>query len=168
MAHALSRGAFAFGLDSCPEMLAIAARKNEISGRLIQADMRSVPLASGTADLAICSFGLGYLETIDDALSEMARVARRVVVSDLHPLAVRAGWSRSFRCGVRRYEIQHHPHSMAALSDAARSVGLTQDWKMEARFGEPERTVFEGAGKGELFSSAQQTPAVFAVCWKQP
>ena len=77
---ALSRGVWATGVDRCPEMLAIAAAKRGVKGRLVCADIRALPFASRSADVAVCSFALGYVDRLDLAFAEMARVARRVAV----------------------------------------------------------------------------------------
>ena len=168
MSYAAVRGASVIGLDLSPDMLSFAAGKASLTGCVAVADMRAIPLANRAADLAMCSFGLGYLDSIAGAMAEMARIARRVIVSDLHPAAVAAGWSRSFRAGTRVYEIRSYSHAFDALDDAARAVGFELHWETEAHFGEPERALFQAAGKEDRFLSAQQIPAIFARCWGRP
>jgi SAM-dependent methyltransferase len=163
--YAMSRGARGIGFDISEPMLAVAAKKNSVRGRLAAADIRALPLRDGSADVAICSFALGYLAQIEGAFREMARVARRVVVSDLHPDALNAGWSRSFRVGDWKYNIAHHRHSVKAMNAGARAAGLKAEWTMPARFGEPERVIFEQAGKSNEFATARQVTAVMISCW---
>ena len=110
---------------------------------------------------------LGYVASIQPALRELARVARRVIVSDLHPAAVQHGWTRSFRAGSARYEVEHHEHSAAELDAAAHAEGLIQDWRLEASFGEPEREIFQRAGKKSAFEEARRIPAVLITAWKK-
>jgi len=161
-------GSRVFGVDFCPEMLLEASRKPGLSGCLSLADACRVPVADGAADLTICSFALGYLPSPRQALAEMARVSRkggRVVVTDLHPYALAAGWTRSFRSDGQVYEIDHHQHSIQAWEAAAASSGLALDWRLEACFGEAERAIFRQAGKASLFSELSRIPALLAMSW---
>jgi SAM-dependent methyltransferase len=164
-------GARVFGIDFCPEMLLEASRKGDLVGRLALADARSVPLADGAADLTLCSFALGYLASPDQAIAEMARVTRkggRVVISDLHPCALAAGWTRSFRWDGQLYEIDHHHHPIATWVTAALSAGLLLEWVLEGRLGEPERNIFRQAGKDSLFPELSCIPALLAMGWTKP
>src|SRR5947209_332387 len=88
MNWAKSRGASVFGIDACHEMLLESERKPHLTGLAALADIRAIPLREDAFDLAICSFTLGYLPSICNAIHELARVARQVVVSDLHPDAI--------------------------------------------------------------------------------
>jgi ubiquinone/menaquinone biosynthesis C-methylase UbiE len=163
--YALSHGVVATGADVCSEMLAVAAAKRGVRGRLARADLCALPFASDSADLAICSLSLGYVDRIELAFREMARIARRVVISDLHPEAVRAGWVRSFRTSNATFEIRYHDHLWARMEACARAAGLRLLWKIDASFGEPERSLFERAGKAGAYIRAQQVPAVLVSAW---
>ena len=165
LVYARSRGAEAFGADLSPEMLVQASRKPGARGRLAQATLSALPFPDNFADLAICSFALGYLPALNSAFREMARTSRSVVVSDLHPEAVRAGWIRGFRQGETHYEAANQLHSSRLLDDCARKAELTLAWRCEARFGEPERRIFELAGKPDAFEAARRVPAVLISCW---
>jgi ubiquinone/menaquinone biosynthesis C-methylase UbiE len=163
--YAAAQGAVVTGLDLSPDMLKIATGKPLLSGRLAVADMRALPIADAAADLAVCSFGLSYVETIDSVIAELARVARKVVIADLHPMAVRAGWARSFRFGPQVYRIRSYSHSFASIERAAKDAWMENLWEVEASFGTPEERFFQASGKQDLFVAAQQTPAIFARCW---
>jgi SAM-dependent methyltransferase len=162
--YALARGARGFGVDLSREMLAVAARKG-MDGRLIQATLSALPFPDDFADLAICSFALGYLPSPERAFQEMARTSQQVIVSDLHPDAVEAGWVRSFRAGELKYEVSSHHHPRPLLYHCARLARLKPAWQLEARFGEPERPLFVQAGKDGAFDAARQVPAVLISCW---
>jgi malonyl-CoA O-methyltransferase len=158
---ARQQGAQVFGMDFCLEMLAEASRKG-LAGHLALADVTSIPLPDRTADLTLCSFALGYIASPRHALAEMARVTRpggRVVVTDLHPSALAAGWTRSFRSDGQVYQIDHHPHPPETWA----SPGLSLDWRLDAPFAEPEREIFRQAGKS--FEELTRIPAVLAMCW---
>jgi SAM-dependent methyltransferase len=163
----LARGVHAFGLDLSPEMLAAAAQKREARGRLMRADARALPVCDSAARMALCSFAFGYIQDTDPLFREMARIARCVIVSDLHPDAVRAGWTRSFRVDGQRYEVAHYIHSRERLLTSAQSAGLRLAWSLEAAFGAPEQEIFERAGKGSEFSHVAQLPAVWIGCWER-
>ena len=163
--YALAHGAQATGVDFCGEMLAVASTKRGLRGRLTQADICALPFASRSADVAVCSFALGYIDRLDLAFREMARIARRIVTSDLHPDAVRAGWVRSFRSSSGNYEIEHHDHLWDRIETCARAAGLRPSWKLNVPFGEPERALFERAGKADAFIAARQVPAILISAW---
>jgi len=163
--YAAARGAAVIGFDSSPEMLARAAGKRSLAGRLAVTDMRALPVADAAADLAICSFALGYVESVAAVITELARVARMVVITDLHPMAVSAGWARSFRFGSQIYRIRSYSHSFDCIESAARDAGLQKLWETQAAFDAPEKRFFLAAGKEESFARAQKTPAIFARCW---
>ena len=55
-------------------MVARAARKPELAGRLAVADAAALPVASGAAELVICALTLGHLADPAPALLEFARV----------------------------------------------------------------------------------------------
>jgi ubiquinone/menaquinone biosynthesis C-methylase UbiE len=165
MSIASAMGATAFGIDSSPGMLAVAARKATLCGRLIQGDLRALPFRSGFADLVLCSFALSYLPFAAGAFGELARVSRRVIVSDMHPFAMLKGWQRSFRSGGKTWNIDHYYHRRADLEQTARAAGMKLEWRIEACFDLPELVHFEAAGKRRLFEEAARTPALFAASW---
>jgi SAM-dependent methyltransferase len=163
--YALAHGVRATGVDFCSEMLAVAFSKHGLRGRLACADVCALPFASGSVDVAVCSFALGYIDRLDLAFREMARIARRIVTSDLHPDAVRAGWVRSFRSSSGSYEIEHHDHLWDRIETCARAAGLRPSWKLDASFGEPERVLFERTGKADVFIGARRMPAILISAW---
>jgi ubiquinone/menaquinone biosynthesis C-methylase UbiE len=161
-------GSRVLGVDLCPEMLLQAKRKPGLVDCLGLADACRLPLVDGTTDLTLCSFALGYIPSPHQAIAEMARISRkggRVVVTDLHPRALAAGWTRSFRANEQIYEIDHHHHPIAAWEAAAEAAGLALDWRLEATFGEPEREIFRQAGKDLLFEELTRIPALLAMSW---
>jgi len=163
--YALAHDVHATGVDLSPEMLAVASTKRGVRGRLACADVCALPFASHSADVAVCSFALGYIDRLELAFHEMARIARRIITSDLHPDAIRAGWVRSFRSSSGSYEIEHHDHLWDRIETCARAAGLRPIWKLDASFGEPERTLFERAGKGDAFHAARRVRAILISGW---
>ncbi len=167
MKWAQSRGARVFGVDACREMVLKAERKPGLGGRSALADIRSIPIQDDAVDLTLCSFTMGYLPSPGPVLQELARVSRQVIVSDLHPTAARAGWTRSFRAGDRVFHLHHYQHSSAELDDCARSAGLVLQWRTEASFAEPEREIFRRATRENLFDDACRVPAVLITVWRK-
>ncbi len=161
---ALAHGADAYGVDLSCEMLQ-QARPKGLYGRLIQASLYALPFPDDFADLAICSFALSYVNAPETALREMARTSRGIVISDLHPAAAAAGWARSFRANGEKYEIASHQHSPTALERCAEPAGLKRAWGMEAKFGEPERRIFNRSGKAASFDAMKHIPAILISCW---
>lgn len=161
------RGAKVFGIDACREMLVQAEKKPELRGRSALADINAIPLADDAVDLALCSFTMAYVASPANAFQELARVSPYVIVSDLHPDAVRAGWTRSFRSGDQRLKVRHFHHSIADLDKHAQAAGLEREWRMEASFGERERAIFAAAGKEDAFEKACEVPAVLVTSWRK-
>ena len=77
-----------FGLDLSPEMLQLASG---YSGRAV-ADLRALPFRP--VELVVCSLALGHLPKLDEVLDPLCGAIRHdghLVITDLHPLAIRAG-----------------------------------------------------------------------------
>jgi SAM-dependent methyltransferase len=167
MQIAQSCGARVFGVDLCLEMLQCAGHKPGLAGRLALTDACELPLRNASIDVAVCAFAFGYISEPRSAMREMARVARSVIISDLHPEASVAGWTRGFRVAGERYELEHRPYIERDLQAYAYEAGMLQEWKIEARFGEPERELFVRAGKEQRFSELQRIPAVLITEWRR-
>jgi len=165
MAWAEERGACVFGIDTCREMIIQAAQKPRLAGRSALADVRRIPVRNDAVDIAICSFTAGYLRSPYSLFLELARIARRVIVSDLHPEAVHHGWTRSFRAAGRHYEVSHYEHSSEELDAAAGAASLKCEWRAEPYFDEPERHIFQAAGKERAFEHARRIRAVLITAW---
>jgi SAM-dependent methyltransferase len=170
MALAHKLGAVVAGIDFCPEMLACAMAKPGLRGRVAQAHAGRLPFEDSSADLTLCSFALSYFPAPSEAIAEIARVVRsggRVVIADLHPRAVQAGWKRSFRFGSEVYEIDQHAYSAGSIDAAAEECGLHSVHRVDAYFGSAEREIFRGAGKEDAFDEACRIPAVSISVWNK-
>jgi SAM-dependent methyltransferase len=83
-AHLASLGHRVIGVDTSPEMLALA-REKVPQGEFYEADLHHVPVADGSVDLVVCALALTHVADLGQALSEFARVLRPngdLVVSD--------------------------------------------------------------------------------------
>jgi malonyl-CoA O-methyltransferase len=156
----------AIGVDASPAMLAKAAAKPALRGRLAVADATALPIASSTADLVVCALTLGHVGDQAAAMREFARILApggTLLLTDFHPGAAAQGWQRTFRCDGHVFELENHIYTLEQLRDAATGLELVKC--VEATIGEPERALFDAAGKPELFAAACRTPAVLLTRW---
>ena len=107
-------GARVTGIDLSEEMLDLARRKAAGSGLPLDlrvGDVRALPFADASFDLAVCALALCHLPDLDPAAQELARVLRpggRVVISDFHPFCLLIGWRTCFDRPEARYWIENH------------------------------------------------------------
>ena len=159
-------GAAVIGIDASPAMLAVAAEKPGLRGRLAVADATCLPVDSGSADLVLCTLTLGHLRDHAAAMREFARLLQpggTLILTDFHPGAAAHGWRRTFRRDGEVYEIENYPYTIDQLR-AAVPLLVNREYA-EATIGQPERPLFDRAGKPELFQAACRTPAVLLTRW---
>ena len=170
MATAQRQGAKSFGIDLSKQMLGQAERKDQLAGRLTLADACCLPMADEAVDIVICSFALRSMASVRVAIAELSRVAKRrgkVVVSDLHPDTAQLPWRSTFRNGARVYEVAQHRYDVKEYLAAGREAGLQLLRRLAPRFGEPEREIFQRAGREGQFESARRVPAVAILIWER-
>lgn len=171
MAKAQDLGArFCVGIDFSPAMLQQAKFKPGLKGRLVIANLNLIPLASNALDILICSFALGYFDTLRSLASECHRILRpggKLFCSDLHPATKTEGWKRSFKKADRVIEIESVFHPIAGIMNAFE--GLFQlESRQELFLGEPERPIFEKAKRLHVFEASKHFPAVVLFKWRKP
>jgi malonyl-CoA O-methyltransferase len=163
----LARGARGgVGVDLSPEMLSQASTHAPQTGRFVRGDCLALPFLGEVADLVTCSFAIGYVQDLSALALELARVAKArasVLVSDFHPAGYQRRWRRSFRHAGRVIEIASYEHSEEEIRAAFESAGLRYCRSVDCCLDEPERQIFERTGKGHLFPSACDTPAVLIM-----
>ena len=156
----------AIGVDASPAMLAVAARKDGLRGRLAVGDAASLPVASGSADLVLCALTFGHIRDQAGAMHEFARVLQpggTLIMSDFHPDAAARGWRRTFHRDGQVYDLENYPYTVELMCEIASGLSLT--CVTEASIGEPERELFHRAGRPDLFAAACATPAVLLTRW---
>jgi malonyl-CoA O-methyltransferase len=149
------QGAQVVSVDLCEEMLALGPKP------CVAGDLNRLPFRDSSADLTLCCFALGYARTCPAELRRVTRPGGAVILTDMHPDAIRAGWTRSFR---RQSEVIQIGHELYSIDDLEHS-GWQRSWLISAKFGEPEAAIFERAGHSARFAEASRLPAIFAGCW---
>jgi len=155
------------GVDVSPKMLEAAAAKNLANTRLNYGGLPSLPAASASADLALASFVLSYVEDLNQCASELARVMRAdgdLYLSDMHPgTAAALGWKRGFETDGVAYRLATRTWPLARVIDAFTSHGFTVAALLEPPFGELERVLFQAHDKEEAWHQAAGRPAIYLL-----
>lgn len=157
---AKTQGATAVGVDVSLAMLARATDSTSAG------ELTALPFPNDSFDLSVCSFALSYVKDLRAAVLELSRVSARVIMSDVHPEAA-AQWSRGFRTGDAKFEIEQSNYTERDLADAAADAGLTPTWRIEESFGLEERALFLRAGKEEQWDRLRHSPAVLITAWNR-
>jgi len=126
-------------VDESPEMLA-RVRQNAPGAALVRGDLRQLPIDDRSADVAICGLALTHVPTLRGPIAELARVLRpggRLILSDIHPVAVATGAHAFFvrpdgSRGVTRNEV----HWPSEYVDSFRAADLTIEQAAEPLFDE--------------------------------
>lgn len=85
-AYLAERGHQVIGVDSSPDMLALA-RARLPQAEFHQADLHRLPLSDDSVDLVVCALALTHVPSLAPAFAELARVLRpggHLVISDGH------------------------------------------------------------------------------------
>jgi ubiquinone/menaquinone biosynthesis C-methylase UbiE len=154
------------GIDVSSAMLEVARQKSAICGRLARADCVQLPFRASTFDFVISSFALSHIRDLRATVSELSRVTKMdadVLVSDLHPEAYRFGWRTGFRDERSAVQIEAHPRTGQEIIEVFHSVGFECTTHSSLCLEEPERSVFNRAGKTDIFAEACKISAVL-VC----
>jgi len=162
----VERGACAAGVDLSMPMLREAARKPEIAGCVVCGDGLRSPFRDACADVVVSTLALGHMQPVATALAELARLAApgaTVLVTDFHPDALRRGWKRTFQSNDETVEIESEPYSMAEL----RHSRLKLEELIKAGFDEPERVLFNAAGKSAMFEQVRGQTAIFVARFRR-
>ncbi len=140
------------GIDLSPDMLARARQKAtsaELPVKLARGDLlASLPLPDRYLDLAVCALTLSFVDNMEKAFAELARVLApggALVISELHPhvlRAARAASAAAFRKDHAPYlrfmdfegqerRIRRHPHLISDYLAAASRAGLVFEKLLE-------------------------------------
>lgn len=145
-AHLFETGHEVTGVDGSPEMLKLA-RARVPEARLLEGDLRELPVDDGEFDLAVCGLALGHCQDLPTAVAEIGRAVRpggSIVLSDLHPAMSVAGGQALFEAADGSLAfVREHVHLHGEYLDAFGEVGLDIVHCIEPRFG-PEEASMQG------------------------
>ena len=116
------------GIDSSPEMLALAAAKVP-AARFELAELERIPLPDSSMDAVVCGLVLSHARDIRPGVTELARVLRpggRLVISNPHPFATGIlDWRATVIDGNGRLAvIPEYPHAHSEYISAFTAAGL--------------------------------------------
>ncbi|MEV4222458.1 class I SAM-dependent methyltransferase [Nonomuraea sp. NPDC049725] len=128
MAAALAgRGHRVIGVDSSPDMLALA-RERVPQGDFRHGELDRLPVPDDAVDLVTCSLALTHVPSLGPAMAEFARVLRpggHLVISDMHPEGVARGFVPTVRLpDGRPGRIATYHHPVGDYLRAALAAGL--------------------------------------------
>lgn len=160
------------GADLTWEMLACGRAAEDAAPPLLAAaDVRALPFASGAFDVVWCRLVVGHLSTLHEAYAELARVCEpggRVIVTDFHPEAARAGHTRSFRDGGGRlHHVEHHVHLPRDHRRAAKAAGLELAARRDGCVGADLRSFYERAGRLDRYAADTGLRIVLALAFNR-
>jgi cytosine/adenosine deaminase-related metal-dependent hydrolase/ubiquinone/menaquinone biosynthesis C-methylase UbiE len=155
------------GVDSSPEMIAIARKRMGERATLICSDWETFEQPAGSVDIVVCSFVLSYVadpEGLARRLRDILRTGGVIFVTDLHPRTVSSlGWRRGFKQDGVFHEVAMHNYSLERIVSAFGQAGFHESTRIEPCFGGPERERFDQAGMSLSFQAAQGRPAIYLL-----
>jgi hypothetical protein len=121
------RGHQVIGVDSAPEMLALA-RERVPQAEFRPGDLDRLPVPDAQVDLVVCALALTHLPTLQPAITEFARVLRpggHLIIADMHHERVALGSVPRVRLpDGRPGRLPGHRHLTGDYLRAALPVGL--------------------------------------------
>jgi ubiquinone/menaquinone biosynthesis C-methylase UbiE len=131
-AHKLARrGIKVFGVDRCSEMLDVAQRNAQENMLRIDfqcGSLRALPFRSNHFELVVCGLVLCHVPNLMQAMGEFSRVTREgghLLITDLHPHAVAAGWRTDFAQAEAWYQLPNIRHTRDDYLEAVEAAGFT-------------------------------------------
>jgi SAM-dependent methyltransferase len=151
------------GIDLSAAMLKVARGTAGIRNRLVLADGLQLPFRTSVFDFVLSSFALNHIQHLESLARELARTLKsrgRLLICEMHPEAYARGWRPGFRDERSAVRIDTVSHSTESIVSGFRSHGFACVELCNLFFGEPERAIFLGAGKGDTFKAACDVPAI--------
>ena len=164
LARLLSRGASSVvGIDLSPAMLGVARGSAGIRERLVLGDVLHLPFQASTFDFVLSSFALNHIKNLQVIAQELARAMKldgRLLISEMHPEACARGWRPGFRDIRGAVWVKTVSHSAESVISIFRSNRFAFLRSHELYFAEPQRPIFLASGRGGMFESACEVPAI--------
>ena len=155
------------GIDSSTVMLKHARKKVLPATKLEHGHSSALPGENVRYTLVIASFLLSYVQDLPAFALECARVVRPggwLILSDMHPVtAAERGWKRGFHVDGTTVDIAAHSRSLPEIIAVFEKSGFEVGVLIEPPFDEPERQVFEDAGKLGEYETLAGVPAIYIL-----
>jgi ubiquinone/menaquinone biosynthesis C-methylase UbiE len=163
----LDHGHDVTGVDASEAMLE-RARVNASEASLHRGSLLHLPFPDASFDVVCCGLALTHVLLLQPAIEELARVLReggRLLLSDVHPVAVATGSHAFFRYpddsrGVVRNELHWHGEYL----DAFASAGLRVRRCLEPRFSQSVLEAFTSKGRTPALVHLVGLP--FVLVWE--
>jgi len=169
-ARALQAGARAvYAVDLSVNMLRVTEGRVSPDPRvkLVHASMENIPLCDGAVDVILSGLALGYVTSLERAISEMARLLRvggAAVLSDLHPVGTTLGWAREYRMGTngssRKIVVDYHPYTFERLFELFYDCGFALERVHEVPVGDAVGPFVRGLRERIRVNRLLSVPAV--------
>lgn len=136
--------------------------------KLAGAEVLALPFTGESFEVVVSSFVMGYVQDLDRAIGELARVTRSggtLLISDFHPFGHLLGWNRSFLelhdGKLEEFCIRHHLHLHEDYFRAIKKAHLRVEELREPRIDESVKYFFDRTRKGlEAYEKFNGFPAV--------
>ena len=159
------------GVDPSPRMLE-RLKAHYPDARVLCAEGDDLPeIADASCDVIVSTLALAHIPAVARAICEWCRMLRRggaMLVTDFHPLAIRAGMKRTFVSGGETIEIEHHATDLERLRAIAIDCGLTPALAAERVIDESVRPFFERAQYLKAYDKYKGEPLVFGMHFVKP
>jgi SAM-dependent methyltransferase len=168
-AYLATRGHDVIGLDSSPDMLAVARTKVP-AGSFVEGELTALPVPDGDVDLVVCALALPHMPDLAPIFAEFARVLRpggHLILSDIHWMSLYLGGIAHAvdadgvekRMPASRFRPSDYLASALPLGFAVRAL-LEPCWPLEVIGGGP---VADKYARAAAVAAYRNTPA--AIIW---
>lgn len=155
------------GIDCSRAMLNHARKKVLPTTKLEHGHSSVLPGEDAWYNLVTASFLLSYVKDLQAFAFECARVVRPggwLLLSDMHPVtAAERNWNRSFHVDGSAVDIAAHSRSLPEIITVFERNGFAVRSLIEPAFEEPERRIFEDAGKLAEYEELAGVPAIYIL-----
>jgi cytosine/adenosine deaminase-related metal-dependent hydrolase/ubiquinone/menaquinone biosynthesis C-methylase UbiE len=155
------------GIDCSIAMLERACEKVLPTTKLEHGHSSALSGNEASYTLVMASFLLSYVKDLQAFALECARVVQPggwMLISDMHPVtAAEQGWKRSFHVDGATVDIAVHSRSLEEIIAVFEQNGFEVGVLIEPTFDEPERRVFEDAGKLVEYEELGGVPAIYIL-----
>ena len=155
------------GTDCSTAMLNRARLKVHPTTILENRQNSELPGEDASYSLVLASFVLSYLNDVALFARQCARVLRAdgcLLISDMHPAtAAERGWARSFHIDGAKIETEAHSRTLMEIISIFRENGFEVSVLIEPSFEEPEKLIFDDAGKLAEYEDLARVPAIYIL-----